>query len=347
MRTMFLGIVIAVTGAGCLAAPRAEYADESRGLSPTPVARAAYWDLAWLDDDVLALSRPDVDEGDAVVEIVAISTGEVLDTLTFHREGDCHHRQAKALTRTDEGRLLFVDVCTGNAGLDALTIHLREYDSLTRTLRDLGGLADQTWTIAAVRGVEEFYYEAGTELCATIFHKTPTSDGPTDLAVEIDGESVPLGEDILADQDRCTKWAQVTQPTVRDDGAFAAMVSPTHGVSGQGRIDLSASIVVSYGDTLRPLPWSIGYPGELKWLPDGDLLFTGSIGRVNGTWTTDGEALTLISDRAPWLAISPDGSMTAGLIHVHEINSIADLERAEEQGYEDELFLQDVVLLEL
>lgn len=157
-----------------------------------------------------------------------------------------------------------------------------------------------------------------------------------------------MGEDILADKDRCPSEAQSTEPTVSADGAFAAFASPRHGISGQGLIDMPAWIVVRADDEVRVLPWPVYHSGELEWRPDGGLLFTGTIGWAAGTWTTDGDSLAAISKREPVaLSISPDGSRLAALVHVHEIDSIADLERAEEQGYEDELFLRDVVLLEL
>ncbi len=300
------------------------------GASPPPseevipsatidVAPAAYFEAAWLSDDAIALARPEPGRKSAIVLIH--DNGQQIAAVDRPKPADCDGQVFSALSRLDSGELAFAEVCEIDATGDKRSTFLA-YDPVTTKVRVLGPVSEPpkvaTWAPDGARA----WFTAEGSLCATIYEfrsdqgQSP-SDQPSSTNVQAQGHSFPLGEDLAAAPDRCTKFSRTDYPALGMNGDLSAFVSYVAGTDGQDRIDLPWALVSFPEQQTKTVLDGVVEPRGLGFAADGQYIFAGNIGGRPGLWRIqpNGVGLTRVGDKAlPLMALSPDAKKVLAIL---------------------------------
>lgn len=245
--------------------------------------------------------------------------GASLGSVSLDDSEVCAIRGVLGLTRLPAGGIAFTDKCQrpAGAGLPTFVGHVYAFNPATSQRRELPRTIGIPTRLAWSADKSELVYGVGTPLCETLYRWTPTSDGPLAISVEVAGQTVSLGENVTDALGACPTSGQARSPAIdQSDGALAAFVQPSGGMSGQDRIDLPWSLVVVSGSTPTPVLDGVLYPCCTTWTNNGDLLFSGLVGGRNGLYLVhrDGTGLQRIGSRGlEYASLSPDGSTVIGV----------------------------------
>jgi len=300
------------------------------GASPRPseelipsatidVAPAAYFEAAWLSDDAIALARPEPGRKSAIVLVHA--NGQEIAAVDRPKPADCDGQVFSALSRLDSGELAFAEVCEIDATGDKRGTFLA-YDPVTTKLRELGPVSEPPKVVAWSPGGAHAWFTAEGSLCATVYEfrtdqgQSP-SDQPSSTTVQAQGHSFPLGEDLAAAPDRCTKLSRTDYPALGMNGDLSAFVSYVAGTDGQDRIDLPWALVSFPDQQTNTVLDGVVEPRGLGFAADGQYIFAGTIAGLPGLWriAPDGTGLTRLGDEdLPLLAMSPDAKHVVAIV---------------------------------
>jgi hypothetical protein len=281
-----------------------------------PAPRGAYYDIAWLASDTLAVTRHAPDN--EVIELLRVQDGTLIDQLTLPARTDCPIRLLAGLSRTPDGVLAYGDTCQDEGGFPTQRALLQTYDVSSDTVTGLGAIATTPLTMSWSADGSELTYTAGSALCETTFRRTAISDGPLDISVIAQGREFSIGENVLA-PDRCTQLGNSRNATLADDGNTIAVLASAGGGDeyGPDRLDLPWAVVVIDDQKPATIVDGIQHPGGLVWISSDRLVFSGFLNDNRGTWSVnrDGSELRLLTREALGsVAVSQDRQQLIGLI---------------------------------
>jgi hypothetical protein len=278
--------------------------------TPVPLPPGPYIEVSWVTPDTIAASSF-ADPNGSKVELFD-PTGARLGSVPIDDSEVCYVRDVFALTRLPGGRLAFTDQCETVSGTPVRVGHVYEFDPATSQRSELPRTVGIPGSLAWSADEAELVYGVGQSLCETLYRWTSTSDGPLAMTVEIDGQTVWLGENITDVEGACPSSGQARSPAINPtDGTLAAFVQPSGGATGQDRVDLPWSLVVVSADTAKPVLGGVLYGCCLTWTNAGDLLFSGILQGQAGLYLVHraGTGLELIGSRElESISLSPDGS---------------------------------------
>jgi hypothetical protein len=300
------------------------------GASPVPsehllppatmdVAPAAYFEAAWLSDDAIALARPEPGRNSTIV--LVHSNGQEIGTVDRPKPPHCDGQIFSALSRLGTGELGIAEECEIDATGETRSTFLA-YDPLTTNVRELGPASERPKVAVWSPGNVHAWYTAEGSLCATIYEFRadqggPPSDHPSSITVDAQGHSFPLGEDLAAAPDHCTRLARTDYPALGSGDELSAFVSFAGGKEGQERIDLPWALVSIRAEQTETVLDGVVEPRGLWLAADDAYTFSGRIGGLLGLWRIrpDGTGLTTLSDEdLTLLAMSPDAKHVVAIV---------------------------------
>jgi hypothetical protein len=161
-------------------------------------------------------------------------------------------------------------------------------------------------------------YEVEGSLCATLrAHTVGGEDAPLAASATVSGDVMALGENLDANEDRCTRTGRAGRAVYGPDGKTLALVaSPARGRTGQDRIDLPWGLVVVAPDGVATtILEGLREPMGLAWISVDELLVSGTLGDQEGVWRVPvrgGEPERAGLETLGSLALSPDRRSFAG-----------------------------------
>lgn len=282
--------------------------------SPTEVVGAgAYYEIAFLGDDQLALAVATDRDADVILMDVG---GRDLGRVDLPpRDESCVVRTVSSVVALPDGDLGFAYVCENDVP-PRVTAELFAFNLDSGDLRSLGPVTQWPVAMTLNGAMSRVVYAASGDICATLYERDGR-EGPFEDRVTIRGEEVPLGEDLAASPDRCTVSGNANFPAFGPDGeTLAVLVRPTGGADDQDRVDLPWALVIVTSDGSEVVIDGIVHPTDLHWLSSDELVFSGEIAGKVGLWTLrrDGTGLTRLgNEKLLKIAPAPDGSAVVAL----------------------------------
>jgi hypothetical protein len=290
----------------------ASFAVQLSEARPVLVPARAYYSLAWLASDTIALSYGDQEPAVVLVN----TTGNVKGQVEIDARPECGYRLFLTLARLPSGELSLTDVC-GVGGPEVEVNDFLAVDLESGHVRSLGR-ASQPPHYVTWKDDSTAVYAAGDHLCTTLYVHADR-EVPLDVEVSVAGQRFKVGQDLDLAPGGCPAVGRAGHPTYSPDGrTLAFMASPNDMTVGQGRLHLPWTMLVT--DDHGPATSVLGgvrHPGDMLWLLDGStLVFSGEVGGRQGVWQvkSDGSELTLLSEiLTTHMALAPDGSAVVAL----------------------------------
>jgi hypothetical protein len=282
-----------------------------RSPSILHVAAAAYYDVAWISDGIIALAKPEPGRTSSIV--LVDRDGRQIDQVPRPKSAGCDGQIFSALSRLATGELGFSEICERDAAAEKNGMFLA-FDPKTHKVRDLGSVSEPPKVAAWSADTRHAFYTAEGSLCSTIYeHQIDSNgdsqDGPSTISVDAQGERFTLGEDLEASPDHCTKVALSDFPVLARDGSLSAFVCFVDDKHDQQRIDLPWALVAFSAGATTTVVDGVLHPSGLGRTAEGDYVFAGDLAGVSGLWRVggDGDGLARLADIAvPAMHMSPD-----------------------------------------
>jgi hypothetical protein len=238
-------LACALAGCGMLSVPPT-FRDVAVHPQPIPAAAAAYYEIAWLAPDLLAVVAP-LGDTESSVSLIDLDGRGIGTVRLLDKRPACVVRIVAALTRLPTSELGFAETCVLDSSNPPTTSELFAYDIQAQRARSLGPTSEPPKVMTWANDMSSAVYTAEGSLCATLYTHDGT-DGPFLTEVTVQGRRIPLGEDLAKADDRCTHQGNADYPAYSRDGrTLAAFASSTGSASGLARIGLRWALVLVLG----------------------------------------------------------------------------------------------------
>lgn len=288
------------------------------------IERGLWSGLAWSSGSGLVITSDghDLPDGRQLWEPVlqrigpALGSAEAIDLP----ESDCGALRSLRLAVVPPGDVAVADICWDPAlavgGYDTRFLVLGA-DGAFQAVADMTG----DWAPVTFAWNERFgpvVYEVDGSLCRTLYTYTAEAGiEPLNGTAEIDGQVVNLGENVDANPDRCTRTGRAGGPAYAPSGgSLALLASPSHGRTGQDRIDVPWGLVVLSRDGMAStILEGLVDPLGVAWISDDELLIAATLNGRRGVWrmaVSGRDAVLVASQALGSIGVSPDGRRFAG-----------------------------------
>ena len=284
--------------------------------------RQAYYDLAWLEDDVLVLvNNPTKNGPNLGGDLWAMTLDEFsLSRLPLPLDvKGCTVTDYAAPTALPDGRLGYTKWCALGPTGDKHWVEARDLQTgATEVL--VGPTPDSpgapSWNPSMTRAIVGM----GSYICGGLLWLTPDGRELPGIVVRDEGATWRVDEYFRVEDIKCDVEGQADWPAWSPDGeriAFFGM-PPTPGQGGFSRLDRPWSLFIMDSRRLQPrkvLEGIVG-PHVLAWSPDNRwLTFGGEISGIRAIWlfSPDDRVLYRLTTFKEWFAWAPNGRALATL----------------------------------
>lgn len=269
--------------------------------------------VAWFDDDRLAITAAEP-SGLPYVTLVDLANG-LVDRVPMLVSSNCVIRIRGTLQLLTTREMGFPGTCTLLDG--GIVQGLYAFDLLEHAAGLLAETPERPSSASWNTEMSRAWYAVGRPTCRTVYSHNG-GDGPVGLQVGIQGDQIPLGEDLSATAGSCTMRSNADLPAFSPYSPTVALFAASTGDRrGDDRLDQPWSLVLIRDDETSALVVDgIHRPVGVGWLANEYLVFTGEMSGKHGLWAvrSDGVGLEQLTDTTlESINVAPDGTRVVGI----------------------------------